>query len=104
MTRWRRRLQSGGLDAGAVRQTTEVAQDAGQVEAAYPGLTCGPGYASSQETTLISEMYAYADHKPDAAATVLLNQARSWPSGHASCKLELRGPTLFSASSSICYV
>lgn len=51
------------------RETLEKATMAEQAEAAVVDLICGPAYATERDMTLIFEMYAYANHNGDVAAT-----------------------------------
>jgi len=48
------------------RATLEGAATRAEAEAAVVQLICGPEYGTSREMTLIFEMYAYANHRPEA--------------------------------------
>lgn len=55
------------------RATLEHAATREDAEAAVVELICGPEYATSREMALIFEMYAYANHHPEAMAIM-----RAW--------------------------
>lgn len=51
------------------RETLEEASTPEQAQSAVVDLICGPAYATERDMTLIFEMYAYANHNAQVAAT-----------------------------------